>query len=156
MTTSPAGYKLPPTGMNCPKCGLENPDTARFCMRCGKELETGQTLSPDEVRYCYRHPKEATQLSCGRCDRPLCTKCVVIGPAGPRCPDCAKLKIPLRPGAVVHEAKRGVLGIFRSGPWTVYVWIMIIMMVLGLGRGCVSSFGRHEPPQAPPPVSSDE
>ncbi len=41
---------------------------------------------------CYKHPKEETGLSCGKCERPICTRCVVQGPAGIRCRDCASLK----------------------------------------------------------------
>ena len=42
--------------------------------------------------YCYRHPKVETAVSCGKCDRPLCPRCMVPGPAGMRCPDCASLR----------------------------------------------------------------
>ena len=41
---------------------------------------------------CYRHPKTETAVSCGRCERPICVKCMVSGPAGMRCPDCASLR----------------------------------------------------------------
>ncbi len=41
---------------------------------------------------CYRHPKVQTAVSCGKCDRPICPKCMVPGPAGMRCPDCASLR----------------------------------------------------------------
>lgn len=47
---------------------------------------------PTAPKYCYKHPKEETGLSCGRCERPICTRCVVIGPAGPRCRECASLR----------------------------------------------------------------
>jgi hypothetical protein len=41
---------------------------------------------------CYRHPRVETGVSCGKCDRPICPKCMVAGPAGMRCPDCASLR----------------------------------------------------------------
>ncbi len=41
---------------------------------------------------CYRHPRVETAVSCGKCDRPICPKCMVAGPAGMRCPDCASLR----------------------------------------------------------------
>ncbi len=41
---------------------------------------------------CYRHPKVETGVSCGRCERPICIKCMVSGPAGMRCRDCASLR----------------------------------------------------------------
>lgn len=42
--------------------------------------------------YCVRHPKVETLVRCGKCDRPICTDCMVVGPAGVRCRDCASLR----------------------------------------------------------------
>jgi hypothetical protein len=39
---------------------------------------------------CPRHPKVETYLRCGRCDTPICPKCLVHTPVGARCPDCAR------------------------------------------------------------------
>jgi hypothetical protein len=86
--------------------------------------------------YCYRHPKEATNLSCGRCEKPLCTNCVQIGSAGPRCPECAKHNIEFRPGAVIHQAKSGVKGIARVGPWGIYILVICAGMIFSFFRGC--------------------
>lgn len=41
---------------------------------------------------CATHPEVETNLTCGRCERPICPKCMVQTPVGPRCPDCAGLK----------------------------------------------------------------
>ncbi len=41
---------------------------------------------------CASHPDIETNLSCGRCGKPVCPKCVVQTLVGPRCPDCANLK----------------------------------------------------------------
>jgi len=38
---------------------------------------------------CARHPKVETGLACGRCETPICPKCVVMTDVGARCPDCA-------------------------------------------------------------------
>lgn len=126
------------TRMNCPKCGLENPKDALYCMRCGKELAGPAEPQEGETLFCYKHPKVATQLSCGRCGRPVCTKCVVLGPAGPRCRECSKLNVEARPAAVLYGIKSGVRGLFRSGPWTIYIWILLISMVAGSIRGCMA------------------
>jgi hypothetical protein len=40
--------------------------------------------------FCYRHPDRETWVSCGRCDRPICTKCAMQGPVGFRCRECGK------------------------------------------------------------------
>ncbi|MBV9864106.1 MAG: hypothetical protein JO316_02030 [Abitibacteriaceae bacterium] len=41
------------------------------------------------VYWCARHKKVKTRLRCGRCERPICVKCTVMGPTGARCPECA-------------------------------------------------------------------
>jgi hypothetical protein len=44
-----------------------------------------------EQMFCYRHPTTETWLRCGRCDRPICTKCSVQGPVGSRCKECGRV-----------------------------------------------------------------
>ena len=41
---------------------------------------------------CYRHTKVETFVSCGGCGRPICPKCMISGPVGMRCRDCASLR----------------------------------------------------------------
>ena len=41
---------------------------------------------------CAKHPNIETNLACGKCGKPICTKCMVQTPVGIRCKDCAKLK----------------------------------------------------------------
>jgi hypothetical protein len=44
---------------------------------------------------CARHPDVETSLRCGRCDTPICPRCLVQTPVGARCPTCARLyKLP--------------------------------------------------------------
>jgi hypothetical protein len=44
---------------------------------------------------CAYHPNVETNLRCGKCDKPICPKCMVQTPVGARCPDCAGLdKLP--------------------------------------------------------------
>ncbi len=45
-----------------------------------------------QVRHCINHPSVETVVSCGRCDRPLCPKCMIFTPVGVRCRDCAQLR----------------------------------------------------------------
>jgi len=65
---------------------------------------------------CYRHPKVETQLSCGKCDRPICTRCMIPGPAGTRCPDCASLR-----GSALFKVHPGRLAL-----------AIVVAVVLGL------------------------
>ena len=45
-----------------------------------------------ETRPCANHPQVETVVSCGRCDKPLCTRCMIYTPVGVRCRDCAQLR----------------------------------------------------------------
>lgn len=41
---------------------------------------------------CAAHPATETGLSCGRCDTPICPKCLVETPVGARCRKCANVR----------------------------------------------------------------
>ena len=44
---------------------------------------------------CATHPQVETTLSCSKCGKPICPKCMVQTPVGARCPQCARLyKLP--------------------------------------------------------------
>lgn len=47
---------------------------------------------PAEEMRCARHPKVETRLACGRCETPICPKCMVMTDVGARCPDCAPMR----------------------------------------------------------------
>jgi len=56
---------------------------------------------------CARHRDVQTLLRCSRCETPICPKCLVHGPVGARCPDCAsplRLLAPTRSQYVVATA----------------------------------------------------
>ncbi|UYQ63301.1 rhomboid family intramembrane serine protease [Streptomyces peucetius] len=39
---------------------------------------------------CYRHPGRETGISCTRCERPICTDCMVEASVGFHCPECVR------------------------------------------------------------------
>src|SRR3954451_9541578 len=41
---------------------------------------------------CAADPKIETALRCGRCDTPICPRCLVMTPVGARCRNCAQLR----------------------------------------------------------------
>ena len=44
---------------------------------------------------CAAHPNVETNLRCGKCDKPICPRCMVQTPVGARCRECAQLnKLP--------------------------------------------------------------
>lgn len=40
--------------------------------------------------HCARHPKNQTNIRCGRCEVAICPDCLVHSPVGMRCPDCGR------------------------------------------------------------------
>ncbi len=47
-------------------------------------------MMTEEMR-CARHPNEVTNLTCSRCSKPVCVRCMVYTPVGIRCRDCARV-----------------------------------------------------------------
>lgn len=58
------------------------------------------------VLACYRHPKVPAPVTCNRCDRPICTDCMVSAPVGWQCPTCLKGAPPVRR---MRDVQGGVL-----------------------------------------------
>src|SRR6266446_2890082 len=43
----------------------------------------------DNSMFCANHPKVETLLRCGKCNKPICTNCMVSAPGGTRCRECS-------------------------------------------------------------------
>jgi len=41
---------------------------------------------------CATHPAVETLLTCGKCGKPICPKCMVMTDVGARCKECAEMK----------------------------------------------------------------
>jgi hypothetical protein len=41
---------------------------------------------------CATHPDVETELGCGKCGKPICARCLVHGPVGARCRECANIR----------------------------------------------------------------
>jgi hypothetical protein len=57
---------------------------------------------------CARHPNVETELSCGRCETPICPRCAVFTVVGARCPACA-------PARKLPQFEIGPLYLLRGG-----------------------------------------
>ena len=49
-------------------------------------------MTGDETFPCAKHPDVQTSLRCGKCEKPICPKCMVMTPVGARCKECADVR----------------------------------------------------------------
>src|ERR1700689_4472560 len=96
----------------CNRCGTEAAEVTKFCSHCGAKFvprEEPVSVEGDAgAYYCAKHKNVVTRVTCGRCEKPICPKCLIIGPAGVRCKDCARNKVPIRMSGVLHDATSGI------------------------------------------------
>lgn len=101
-----------------------------------------------ETLHCARHPNTETVLRCGRCDTPICARCLVMSPVGARCPTCAQVKrfaLGLKP---VELAKAIAYGIGLGAVGTIILTFIPFLgllgyAALGFGVGEVVSIGAN-------------
>lgn len=102
---------------------------------------------------CAIHPDVETGLTCSKCGKPICPKCLVQTPVGARCPQCARLKkLPtfvLSRGDYVKAALVGLGAAIVGGIlwYSIRLFIPYIMFFnllvaggIGYGIGCAISF----------------
>jgi hypothetical protein len=82
--------------------------------------------------FCARHPGVETVLRCGRCETPICPKCVVFTDVGARCPTCApSRKLPQLEVGPVWLA-RGGLAAAAAGAVVGVLWGLLLPGTFGL------------------------
>jgi len=85
----------------------------------------------ENVTYCATHPNVETYLRCGRCDTPICPKCLVQTPVGARCRQCAHVqKLPLFSVSPTYYARAvgAALGLALAAA-AVYAMILITVPI---------------------------
>ncbi|MDR3709000.1 MAG: hypothetical protein P4L33_11930 [Capsulimonadaceae bacterium] len=124
--------------MICSGCGATMEKSAKFCSQCGEKASSAaETLQTDEngAFPCSRHPKVRTLLRCGRCETPICPRCSVYTPAGVRCRDCARNRIPIRPLGLLHGAgtaiENGASSPAGRRVWYIALWLLLIAIFRG-------------------------
>jgi hypothetical protein len=68
---------------------------------------------------CAVHPNETTFVRCGRCDKPICTRCMVDTPVGKKCRSCARNQTHLSESSPrqVLQGLIGALVVAVPGAW---------------------------------------
>ncbi|MBI2856826.1 MAG: hypothetical protein HYX95_00770 [Chloroflexi bacterium] len=102
---------------------------------------------------CAKHPAVETSLRCGKCDTPICPKCMVETPVGMRCRECAGLRrlpvfeISARHYLTATGAGAGLAVVFGLA-WTVvrlfvpFSGFLNFFIALGAGYGIGELVGR--------------
>jgi len=129
--------------MLCAKCASSNAENQKFCGQCGEPLPVIETIAAvavpgeDGAYYCARPKKEITRVRCGRCEAPICTRCAVHGPAGVRCRECARNRVPVRPMGVLHEVGRTVTdpNAGRKAVWYMVIFSFVLSFFSGIFGG---------------------
>ncbi|HEX3794599.1 MAG TPA: rhomboid family intramembrane serine protease [Acidimicrobiales bacterium] len=92
---------------------------------------------------CYRHAGRTSSVVCARCDRPICTDCMIQASVGWQCPECvrqgAKTSRTIRPFA--SGSMRAAVG---TNPTPLVIAIVIInaLVFVASGFGKVSVIDR--------------
>jgi hypothetical protein len=103
---------------------------------------------------CATHPDVETGLTCSKCGKPICPRCMVQTPVGARCAECAKLsKLPTFKLSRTDYAKAVAVGlgaaVFSGILWYLIRWVTPFFMVflnllvaagVGYGIGEATSF----------------
>jgi len=86
---------------------------------------------------CFYHPDRETNVSCGRCERPLCPDCVRHGPTGVRCEECLSLSPRERGAASREQTGRGIGAAFGAAVvgGAVLGWLGFVNVVTALVLG---------------------
>lgn len=98
---------------------------------------------------CARHPKVETGLACGRCETPICPRCMVMTDVGARCPECApRRRLPQFEAGPVYllrgAAAAAVAGVLVGLAWGLILpgdYGIFFAVIIGLGVG----YGVGEP-----------
>jgi hypothetical protein len=86
----------------------------------------------DETIYCARHPNVETRLRCGRCETPICPRCLVPTPVGARCPTCARVKRIAFLAKPRDFALGGLLGLLTATFGAILVGFIPFLGIIGL------------------------
>ena len=110
----------------------------------GTDRGTGLEETPEEAVYCARHADVETYLRCGKCDTPICPRCLVQTPVGARCRDCANISRLPTFNVTPEFFARGMAAAVVSGAVVGGVWALLtggaglglfFAIIFGLGIG---------------------
>jgi membrane associated rhomboid family serine protease len=90
---------------------------------------------------CARHPGRASSVTCIRCNRPICTDCMVSASVGWQCPDCTKTGAKAAPTTRVtfNRNRTGAVGSTNPTPavLTLIAVNIVVFVASGFGKASV-------------------
>ena len=92
---------------------------------------------------CATHPDVETELACSRCEKPICTRCLVHTPVGARCRECAGIRRLPQYNMPREVYGRAVIGaaagsLVAGGAW--FFFNLFTVLFYGLLFGLVVGF----------------
>lgn len=79
---------------------------------------------------CYRHPGRETGIRCTRCDRPICTECMVSASVGFQCPHCVRQGSGTGHGPAANQPRTLAGGTVAADPRLVTKILLALNVVL--------------------------
>ncbi len=90
---------------------------------------------------CAQHPSTETELACGKCETPICPKCLVYTPVGTRCRSCANLRrLPIY-NISAGQMVRGAGAALVAGTALGALWGALLPFTLSFFFGLAVGFG---------------
>lgn len=84
------------------------------------------------LKTCFWHPLEQTLLSCGRCGKSICLKCMRHHVVGIRCKDCENFLIPPKYRVTLKKISLSLLVAIGTA-LTASVFLLTSYMLFGMG-----------------------
>ena len=114
---------------------IGDPETVRE----NQQLDMGQ--EGQQIVYFNWHPDVATELSCGKCSKSTCIRCLMHYSVGIRCRDCGKAtKIPTLEVRPIAYAKAALVGVVVAiGGCALWGVVNLILVNLGFLIFCMEA-----------------
>jgi len=93
---------------------------------------------------CARHPGRGASVICARCDRPICTECMIHASVGWQCPDCVSQGAKKSPTQRVtfNRARTGMVGSTNPTPLVIGLIVVNVLCFVASGLGKMSVLDR--------------
>jgi hypothetical protein len=84
---------------------------------------------------CANHPNEMTYVRCGRCDKPICVRCMVDTPVGKKCQECAQNRTHLTESTPRQVLTAFLVATLVAVPvgWVMHRYLAIILLAFVYG-----------------------